>query len=41
MPGEYMRRSEATIWRTREHRTHLEHQSLVGDLVLVSEFLGG
>ncbi|MTL14054.1 O-methyltransferase, partial [Nocardia seriolae] len=27
-------------WRTTEHRTHNEYQSLLKDLVLESEYLG-
>jgi catechol O-methyltransferase len=36
----YMRAQDGQLWRTTEHRTHLEYQSLIGDLVLESEFLG-
>ncbi|WP_433665013.1 O-methyltransferase [Nocardia sp. CA-128927] len=36
----YMRDHEASKWRTTEHKTHLEYQSLVPDLVLESEYLG-
>lgn len=36
----YMRDSEGARWRTVEHRTHVEYQSLITDLVLESEFLG-
>jgi catechol O-methyltransferase len=36
----YMIRNEGTLWRTIEHQTHLEYQSLLKDLVLVSEYLG-
>ncbi|MFD6159745.1 O-methyltransferase [Nocardia sp. NPDC060256] len=36
----YMREHEGSRWRTTEHKTHLEYQSLVADLVLESEFLG-
>ncbi|APA98879.1 Catechol O-methyltransferase [Nocardia seriolae] len=36
----YMRESEGTTWRTTEHRTHTEYQSLLKDLVLESEYLG-
>ncbi|MFI6169500.1 O-methyltransferase [Nocardia sp. NPDC051052] len=36
----YMREHEGTNWRTTEHKTHLEYQSLVADLVLESEYLG-
>jgi catechol O-methyltransferase len=36
----YMRRQQGTLWNTVEHKTHLEYQKLVGDLVLESEYLG-
>ncbi|WP_067843507.1 O-methyltransferase [Nocardia lijiangensis] len=36
----YMRAHEGTTWRTVEHRTHVEYQSLLHDLVLESEYLG-
>ncbi|MEC3917729.1 O-methyltransferase [Nocardia sp. CDC160] len=36
----YMRESEGTSWRTVEHHTHTEYQSLLKDLVLESEYLG-
>jgi catechol O-methyltransferase len=41
-PGyrEYMREREGREWRTTEHRTHVEYQSLIKDLVLESEYLG-
>lgn len=35
----YMSRSEGTLWRTVEHETHVEYQSMIKDLVLVSEYL--
>jgi catechol O-methyltransferase len=35
-----MRDDEGTRWRTTEHSTHLEYQSLIKDLVLESEYLG-
>jgi catechol O-methyltransferase len=31
---------EGQIWRTVEHPTHLEYQSLIKDLMLESEYLG-
>ena len=37
----YMLASEGTLWRTTEHETHLEYQTLLKDLVLESEYLGG
>ncbi|MGH7804720.1 MAG: O-methyltransferase, partial [Candidatus Binatia bacterium] len=36
----HMQAEEAKRWRTVEHETHLEYQSLLGDLVLESEYLG-
>jgi catechol O-methyltransferase len=38
---EYMRRQQGKLWRTTEHKAHLEYQTLVSDLVLESEYLGG
>ncbi len=35
----YMREQEGTSWRTTEHRTHVEYQSWIKDLVLESEYL--
>ncbi|MCV7442597.1 class I SAM-dependent methyltransferase [Mycobacterium paraense] len=37
---EYMRQQQGKGWKTVEHKTHVEYQSLVSDLVLESEFLG-
>lgn len=37
----FMQRNEGTLFRTREHATHAEYQTLLSDLVLESEFLGG
>ena len=37
---EYMREHEGREWRTTEHETHLEYQTLIKDLVLESEYLG-
>jgi catechol O-methyltransferase len=37
----YMQAQNGRLWDTTEHRTHLEYQSLLGDLVLESRFLGG
>jgi catechol O-methyltransferase len=41
-PGyrEFMRTEEGRTWRTSEHETHVEYQSLLKDLVLESEYLG-
>ncbi|MEU1203969.1 class I SAM-dependent methyltransferase [Nocardia sp. NPDC005825] len=36
----YMRDSEGRTWRTVEHDTHVEYQSLLKDLVLESEYIG-
>jgi catechol O-methyltransferase len=38
---EFMRSEEGRTWRTTEHETHVEYQSLLKDLVLESEYLGG
>jgi len=38
---EYMRRQQGQQWSTTEHKAHLEYQSLISDLVLESEYLGG
>lgn len=37
---EYMQTHEGHLWRTIEHDTHVEYQSLLKDLVLESEYLG-
>jgi catechol O-methyltransferase len=37
---QYMREQQGKHWRTVEHKTHLEYQSMVSDLVLESEYLG-
>ncbi len=37
---EYMRQQQDTSWRTTEHKTHAEYQTLIPDLVLESEYLG-
>ena len=41
-PGyrDYMREHEGRAWRTIEHETHVEYQTLIKDLVLESEYLG-
>jgi catechol O-methyltransferase len=36
----YMREQEGASWRTTEHQTKVEYQSLITDLVLESEYLG-
>ncbi|MEO8814935.1 MAG: O-methyltransferase [Mycobacterium sp.] len=38
---EYMRRQQGVLWNTIEHKAHVEYQSLIHDLVLESEYLGG
>ena len=45
MPGapeyrEFMQDREGREWRTTEHETHVEYQTLLKDLVLESEYLG-
>lgn len=35
----YMVENEGKLWRTIEHETHLEYQTMIKDLVLVSEYL--
>lgn len=37
---EYMSEQQGRLWRTVEHRTHLEYQTLIRDLLLESEYLG-
>jgi catechol O-methyltransferase len=37
----YMARHEGKIWRTVEHQAHVAYQSLIKDLMLESEYLGG
>jgi len=36
---EYMRQQQGKLWKTVEHKAHLEYQSLVPDLVLESDYL--
>jgi catechol O-methyltransferase len=36
-----MAENEGKRWRTVEHETHVEYQSVIKDLVLVSEYLAG
>ncbi|MBO0864945.1 MAG: O-methyltransferase [Mycobacterium sp.] len=45
MPGApkyraYMQKQQGTLWDTTEHKTHVEYQSLIADLVLESRYLG-
>ncbi len=35
----YMNENEGKVWRTAAHETHVEYQSVIKDLVLVSEYL--
>jgi catechol O-methyltransferase len=37
----HMREQEGRVWRTVEHKAHLEYQSLLSDLVLESTYLDG
>ena len=37
---DYMRAQQGKQWRTVEHRTHVEYQTLMPDLVLESDYLG-
>ena len=41
VPGyrEHMREREGREWRTIEHETHVEYQTLIKDLVVESEYL--
>ena len=36
----YMREQQGVLWNTVEHKTHVEYQTMVSDLVLESEYLG-
>lgn len=35
----YMKEHQGTLWRTVEHKTHAEYQTLLADLVLESDYL--
>ena len=35
----YMTENEGKCWRTMEHETHVEYQSVIKDVVLVPEYL--
>jgi catechol O-methyltransferase len=37
----FMKKNEGTLFRTREHASHVEYQTLIKDIVLESEFIGG
>ncbi len=39
--AQYMREQQGKLWNTVEHKTHVEYQTLIPDLVLESEYLGG
>jgi len=36
----YMTEQQGKLWDTVEHKTHVEYQTMIGDLVLESEYLG-
>lgn len=36
----YMTENEGRLWRSAEHQAHAEYQTVIKDLVLVSEYLG-
>jgi catechol O-methyltransferase len=36
----FMKANEGKLFRTREHSTHLDYQTLIKDIVLESDFLG-
>jgi catechol O-methyltransferase len=36
----YMAEQQGKLWNTVEHKTHVEYQKLLTDLVLESEYLG-
>jgi catechol O-methyltransferase len=38
---EYMRQQQGTSWNTVEHKAHVEYQTLLTDLMLESDYLGG
>jgi catechol O-methyltransferase len=37
---EYMRQQQGMLWKTVEHKAHVEYQTLISDLMLESEYLG-
>lgn len=37
---EYMRQQQGKLFNTTEHKTHVEYQSMISDLVLESDYLG-
>ena len=36
----YMKEQEGILWHSKEHRSHLEYQSVLPDIVLESDYLG-
>jgi catechol O-methyltransferase len=38
---DYMREHDGSEWRTTEHETHVEYQTMLKDLVFESEYMGG
>lgn len=36
----YMKAQQGRLWRSEEHKSYVEYQSVIADLVLVSEYLG-
>jgi len=36
----FMKKNEGTLFKTREHSTHVEYQTFIKDIVLESDFLG-
>lgn len=36
----YMKAQEGKLWRTEAHKSYVEYQSVIADLMLVSEYLG-
>jgi catechol O-methyltransferase len=36
----YMREQQDKLWKTVEHKTHAEYQTMIADLVLESDYLG-
>jgi catechol O-methyltransferase len=38
---QYMRQQQGKLWNTVEHKAHVEYQTLLSDLVLESDYLGG
>lgn len=37
----YMTEQQGKLWNTVEHKTHVEYQTMLADLVLESDYLGG